>query len=128
MIDINNVLSTNYEINKSKFIAFLFACDDIEQFKKDLEYIRKMHKKASHVVYAYHINDAYKSNDDGEPHGTAGRPILELLIKKEINNHALVVVRYFGGSKLGASRLLRSYLKVAVDVIELSEVQSCKNI
>ena len=58
-----------------------------------------------------------KSCDDGEPKGTAGHPLLELLYKKDINNVALLVVRYFGGTKLGAGRLLRTYLQAGVDAV-----------
>ena len=65
-----------------------------------------------------------KSSDDGEPKGTAGHPLLELLYKKDINNVALLVVRYFGGTLLGASRLLRTYLQAGVDVINASELIS----
>ena len=106
------------EVMKSKFIAILFPINDEEQFKDTLKDIRKKHRKARHVVYAYRLGQNYKSNDDGEPKGTAGRPLLELLLKKDVNNIALVVVRYFGGTKLGAGKLLRTYLSSGVEVLK----------
>ena len=109
------------EVMKSKFIAILLPIKDEEEFKNILKDIRKEHRKAKHVVYAYRLGQSYKSNDDGEPKGTAGRPLLELLLKKDINNCALFVVRYFGGTKLGAGRLLRTYLQSGVNVINLLE-------
>ena len=109
------------EVMKSKFIAILLPIKNEEEFKNILKDIRKEHRKAKHVVYAYRLGQSYKSNDDGEPKGTAGRPLLELLLKKDINNCALFVVRYFGGTKLGAGRLLRTYVQSGVNVINLLE-------
>ena len=110
------------EVLKSKFTAFLFPCDDVEIFKKRLEEIRKANPKAKHIVYAYRIGINSKSTDDREPKGTAGRPLLELLNKKNLNNTALIVVRYFGGSELGASRLLRTYVASGVDAINKASI------
>jgi len=112
------------EVMKSKFIALLMPIKDEEEFKNILKDIRKEHRKARHVVYAYRLGQSYKSNDDGEPKGTAGRPLLELLLKKDINNSALIVVRYFGGTKLGAGRLLRTYVQAGVNVINKLEENS----
>ena len=105
------------ELNKSKFYSFAIPVNDVDEFKKILEAIRKENPKAKHVVYAYRIGVNSKSTDDKEPKGTAGRPLLELLTKKNLVNVALIVVRYFGGSELGASRLLRTYLASGVDAI-----------
>ena len=110
------------EVMKSKFIAYLFPLNSEEEFKTILSDLRKEHKKARHIVYAYRYNVKSKSCDDGEPKGTAGHPLLELLYKKDINNVALLVVRYFGGTKLGAGRLLRTYLQAGIDVINESEL------
>lgn len=117
------VLETNtnqIEVMKSKFIAYLVPLSNEEDFKPLLASLRKEHKKAKHIVYAYRINTKSKSSDDGEPKGTAGHPLLDLLHKKDINNVALLVVRYFGGTLLGASRLLRTYLQAGIDVINKS--------
>ena len=110
------------EVMKSKFIAYFLPLNNEEDFKPILANLRKEHKKARHIVYAYRVNTKSKSSDDGEPKGTAGHPLLELLYKKDINNVALLVVRYFGGTKLGASRLLRTYLQAGIDVINISEL------
>ena len=77
--------------------------------------------KAKHVVYAYKVGNASKSCDDQEPKGTAGRPMMELLMKRNLDNIALVVVRYFGGVKLGASRLLRTYVGAANEALNKAE-------
>lgn len=110
--------SVTIEEMKSKFIAIAFPISSVEEFKQNLKLIEKEHHKARHIVYAYRIDNTYKSTDNGEPKGTAGRPLLELLLKKDVNNIALVVVRYFGGTKLGAGRLLRTYLSSGVEVLK----------
>ncbi len=110
------------ELLKSKFYSFAFPVSDVEIFKARLEEIRKAHPKAKHIVYAYRIGVNSKSTDDKEPKGTAGRPLLELLTKKNLVDSAIIVVRYFGGSELGASRLLRTYLASGVDAINHSTI------
>ena len=116
--------STGYvELLKSKFYSFAIPVSDVEEFKTRLEEIRKANPKAKHVVYAYRIGQISKSNDDKEPKGTAGRPLLELLMKKNLNYTALIVVRYFGGTELGASRLLRTYVASGVSAINNAELQ-----
>lgn len=84
--------------------------------------MKKEFNKARHYVYAYRVGQKSKSNDDSEPKGTAGRPLLELLHKKDMNNCAIIVVRYFGGTKLGAGRLLRTYVASGVNVINVAEL------
>lgn len=121
MLVVSKKYEAMIEVMKSKFIAILLPINDDEQFKNILKDIRKEHRKAKHVVYAYRLGQSYKSNDDGEPKGTAGRPLLELLLKKDINNCALIVVRYFGGTKLGAGKLLRTYVASGVAVINCLE-------
>lgn len=110
------------ELLKSKFYSFAFPVSDVEVFKARLEEIRKASPKAKHIVYAYRIGVNSKSTDDKEPKGTAGRPLLELLTKKNLVDAAIIVVRYFGGSELGASRLLRTYLASGVDAINHSTI------
>lgn len=111
------------EVLSSKFIAIAFPLSTKEEFKSLLDQIKKDYKKAKHYCYAFRANNGTKSSDDGEPKGVAGRPILELLYKKDLMNVACVVVRYFGGTKLGASRLLRTYLKVAIETIEMCQLE-----
>ena len=119
---IKQQLNNQIEVMKSKFVAYLYPLNNEDDFKPLLTNLRKEHKKARHIVYAYRVNMKSKSSDDGEPKGTAGHPLLELLYKKDIINVALLVVRYFGGTKLGASRLLRTYLQAGIDVVNMSEL------
>lgn len=107
---------------KSKFYATAVPVSSVDDFKKILEAIRKDNPKARHVVYAYRIGPNSKSCDDKEPKGTGGRPILELLNKKNLNNVAIIVVRYYGGVQLGAGRLLRTYLSSAINVLNECEM------
>ncbi len=109
------------EVNKSKFYSILFPLENVDDFKELLASVRKEHKKAKHVVYAYRVGSASKSSDDQEPKGTAGHPLMELLYKKDLNNCVIFVARYFGGTKLGASRLLRTYLQAGINVVSLLE-------
>lgn len=120
---INKEFINQIEVMKSKFIAYFVPLNNEEDFKPMLAELRKEHKKARHIVYVYRVGMKSKSSDDGEPKGTAGHPLLELLYKKDIINVALLVVRYFGGTKLGASRLLRTYLQAGIDVINASELR-----
>ncbi len=110
------------EMMKSKFYAYAFPLDNVDDFKPRLEKFRKENPKAKHFVYAYRVGQNSKSCDDKEPKGTGGRPILELLNKKELNNVAIVVIRYYGGVQLGAGRLLRTYLNSAINVLNACEI------
>ena len=105
-----------YEIKKSKFYAYSFEVDNIEEIKNVLEELKKEHKKAKHIVYAYKIDGIEKKYDDGEPSGTAGLPLYNIINKKDLNHILIVVVRYFGGIKLGAGGLLRAYNQAGSDV------------
>ena len=107
---------------KSKFYAIAFPCSNVADFKSKLEKTRKDNHKAKHFVYAYRIGNESKSCDDKEPKGTGGRPILELLNKKNLVNVAIIVVRYYGGVQLGAGRLLRTYLNSAINVLDKCEM------
>lgn len=105
---------------KSRFVAILIPLENVDDFKELLKAIQKEHPKAKHIVYAYRVGEKSKSCDDQEPKGTAGRPLLELLHKKNMNNVVLFVARYFGGTKLGAGRLLRTYLQAGINVVNLA--------
>ncbi len=120
-MQVNQRYDSFLEVNKSKFYGILLPLNNVDDFKNLLSEVRKEHKKAKHVVYAYRVGVNSKSNDDQEPKGTAGKPLLELLHKKDLNNCVIFVVRYFGGTKLGASRLLRTYLQTGIDVIKCLE-------
>ena len=106
------------EIKKSKFYGYLYEIDSIEEVELVFNEIKEKNKKARHFPYAYKFNNMAKKTDDKEPSGTCGTPILNVLERNNLNNHVLVVVRYFGGIKLGAGPLLRSYSKCANAVIK----------
>ncbi len=96
-------------IEKSRFITYLKRVDNLDEADDYLSVIKKRHYDATHHCMALIIGDIYRSNDNGEPSGTAGVPILEVLKKNNINNTICVVVRYFGGIKLGVGGLVRAY-------------------
>lgn len=112
------------EINKSRFIGYVFHIENIDDFKNKLKEIEKLYPKATHYCYAYSIGQIKKSNDNGEPSGTAGLPILNTIISNEIDNVGLVVIRYFGGIKLGAGGLTRAYRQIANDTIKTSLIKT----
>lgn len=96
-------------IEKSKFITYLKPCFSEDEYKEYLKTIKKKHYDASHVCSAFLSDSIERSNDDGEPSGTAGVPMMNALKKNGINNAVALVVRYFGGIKLGAGGLIRAY-------------------
>ena len=100
-------------IKKSRFITKLYYIEDVNNVNDIINELKKEYKKCTHICYSYIIGPNAKAVDDGEPSGTAGKPILNVLQKKDMTNVLCVVIRYFGGIKLGAGPLLRSYSKVA---------------
>ena len=106
------------DIMKSKFISILCPISSQEDVETLLKEVKKEYPKARHYIYAYILDQKQKSNDDGEPSGTAGKPTLELLNNQNLTNCLLITVRYFGGIKLGASRLLRTYLDSAIGAVK----------
>ena len=109
-------------INKSRFNSYSYPLNDIKEVDKILADLRNEHKKATHICYAYVYSREIvreKCSDDGEPNGTAGYPILNVIKKKNLTNILVVVVRYFGGIKLGASGLTRAYTKSASELLNL---------
>jgi len=101
-----------YKDKSSKFIGYLYPITAEEEVKKHLEAVKKEHFSARHWCYAYQLgkeHSTYRANDDGEPSGTAGAPMLDVLVKNEIKNVCATVIRYFGGTKLGTGGLVRAY-------------------
>ena len=96
-------------INKSKFITNIFYINNLNDINIYLNKIKEKYKDATHHCYAYIINNTKRFNDDGEPNGTAGMPILDCLEKNKLNHTLCIVTRYFGGIKLGADGLVRAY-------------------
>lgn len=110
------IFSAAYEVNKSKFWAHVRHVESEEAAREFVLTIRKKYFDATHNCSAWVLGergDKQKSNDDGEPGGTAGNPILETIKKNELTNCAVVVTRYFGGIKLGAGGLIRAYAHTA---------------
>ena len=108
-------------INKSKFISIITKVEKVDEIKDKLKEIKKKYKGATHYCYAYIINGYQKCSDDKEPSGTAGLPILNILKTNELNYILCVVVRYFGGIKLGAGGLVRAYSSSVKEVINKCE-------
>lgn len=105
---------------KSKFYGYALNVQNVEDVLLFVNNLKKEHKKCTHICYAYQIKSPLtaKAVDDGEPSGTAGRPILNVIDKKNLTNILVVVVRYFGGIKLGAGGLVRAYTKCANGAVE----------
>lgn len=112
------------EIEKSLFICFLLPCLNEQEAKQSLREIKKQHPKATHHCYAYVFNHGtiYKSSDDHEPSGTAGLPILDVLINENYNNIIAIVVRYFGGTLLGKGGLVRAYTSAVKAALQSAEI------
>ena len=110
------IFSAAYEVNKSKFLAHVEHVDSEEAAREFVLMIRKKYFDATHNCSAWILGergDKQKSNDDGEPGGTAGNPILDAIKKNDLTSCAIVVTRYFGGIKLGAGGLIRAYSHTA---------------
>ncbi len=105
----NEIYTSEILINKSRFLCFVKHISNGEEAEKFLQEKRSEFKDARHICYAYRLTNSGKLSDDGEPSGTAGMPIMEVLEKQGLYNIIAVVVRYFGGVKLGAGGLLRAY-------------------
>ncbi len=109
----------------SKFIALAFPVQSEDEAMERLKEVKKEYYDARHHCYAYRINpenEIYKSSDDGEPSGTAGKPILNQLLSKELFNIIVIVVRYFGGTKLGTSGLINAYKTAARESLSDADV------
>lgn len=112
------------EIKNSKFIGCLFKINNKDDVSKMLEFVKSNYKDATHYCYAYILEDSQKASDDGEPGGTAGMPILNVLQSNNLINVLAVVIRYFGGIKLGAGGLVRAYSKCVKETLDHSEIIS----
>lgn len=110
------------EVRKSRFIAILLPLSSEEDVKGLLAAVKKEYPNASHYCTALSVNNRQRSNDDGEPSGTAGLPMLECLRHAELDNVLAVVVRYFGGTLLGTGGLVRAYQQAVNKAIELATV------
>lgn len=109
----------------SKFLAYAFPLETEDEIKARLNELKKEHYSARHHCYAYRLGkdgEHYRANDDGEPSGTAGRPIHGQLLSHELTNILVVVVRYFGGTLLGVSGLINAYKNATIDVLSNAKI------
>lgn len=109
----------------SKFLGFAFPVNNEEELKHALEKIRAEHPKATHHCYAFRMGlngENYRANDDGEPSGSAGLPIYNQLLAHEITNVLVISVRYYGGTKLGVSGLVKAYKESAKITLEEANI------
>jgi uncharacterized YigZ family protein len=116
----------NYSEKRSKFLAYAFPVQNEQEVKQRLAEIQKKHWDARHHCYAYILGphkDAYRLNDNGEPSGTAGRPIYGQLLSKDLTNTLVIVVRYFGGIKLGVSGLQNAYKVAAREALDAAFIE-----
>jgi uncharacterized YigZ family protein len=114
-----------YKDKGSKFIAYIFPINSEAEIKNIIAGLKKEHHSARHHCYAYRLlpdKSIYRANDDGEPNGTAGKPILGQIQSNDLSDVLIVVVRYFGGTLLGVSGLIKAYKSAAADAILNSEI------
>ena len=125
MNTIKGEIVNTIEITKSSFITYLKNVENVEDAKKYVQYVKELHPNATHHVVAMTIGktgEYGQANDDGEPSGTAGLPVLDVFRKNDITNFVCIVVRYFGGIKLGAGGLVRAYSRSASEALKLLEI------
>lgn len=118
-------------IEKSRFIAYIKPVESREEAEAFIASVRKEHKTATHNVPAMVIGDQFQlqwASDDGEPQGTSGAPIVQMLVKEGITNAAVVVTRYFGGIKLGTGGLVRAYTSSARLALEAAGICQVKEV
>ncbi|MGV3528389.1 MAG: IMPACT family protein [Flavisolibacter sp.] len=116
---------TEFKDRGSRFIAYAYPISDADDFKKQLKLLKEEHPKAVHHCFAYRIGtdgNNFRSSDDGEPSGTAGKPILGQIDSKHLTNTAVVVVRYFGGTLLGVPGLINAYKTVTSLALQLTPI------
>ena len=114
-----------YKEKGSKFISLAFPVTTQEEIKEIVKDIKKEYFDARHHCYAYilgHDKSVFRTNDDGEPSSTAGKPIYGQLLSRDLTNILVVVVRYFGGTKLGVSGLIQAYKQATIDVLNNSKI------
>jgi uncharacterized YigZ family protein len=120
-ISIGGPASGEYKEKGSKFLAYAYPMNQEEEMPGILAAVKSEHPKARHYCYAYRLGlagDIFRINDDGEPSGTAGKPIHGQLLSFEVSDVLVIVVRYFGGTKLGASGLIHAYKTAAFEALQ----------
>ncbi|MBE6144439.1 MAG: YigZ family protein [Firmicutes bacterium] len=110
-------------INKSRFICLTYNISNINEVEAKISEAKQKYKDATHYCYAYIIGSLEKASDDGEPSGTAGIPILNVLKKEKVQNVLCIVIRYFGGIKLGSGGLVRAYSKACKEGLIITTLE-----
>ncbi|MDU1903715.1 MAG: YigZ family protein [Dysgonomonas sp.] len=122
---INGVAKGLFTEKKSKFISFAIPVQNVDEIKDEIQNYRKEYYDARHVCWAYMLGSErkeFRANDDGEPSGTAGKPILGQINSNELTDILVIVIRYFGGIKLGTSGLIVAYKEAAAEAIKNAEI------
>ena len=122
---LSKVSESLYKEKGSKFLGFAYPVKSLEEIKAILDELRKKYYDARHHCYAYMLGqdaDQYRANDDGEPNHSAGDPILGQIRSHNVTNTLVVVVRYFGGTKLGVSGLINAYKIAAAEALDANEI------
>lgn len=122
---ITGIFKAVYTEKRSKFIAYVIPVKSVDNVKIELERLRKEYYDARHICWAYMLGadkNEFRSNDDGEPSGTAGKPILGQINSNDLTDVFVAVVRYFGGIKLGTSGLIVAYREAAAEAISNAEI------
>ena len=122
MKTIDKFYQNQIDIKKSQFICRLYPAQTESEAKEIIAKISAEYKDATHNCSAYYVSDGEGYDDDGEPGGTAGRPMLNVLKKNELQNSVAIVTRYFGGIKLGAGGLVRAYSKSVLETLAIAEI------
>jgi uncharacterized YigZ family protein len=124
-LSIEKLCTGEFKDRGSKFIGFAYPVSSEDEVKECLAEIRKLHPSAGHVCYAFRINplnEYYRTNDDGEPSSTAGKPILGQIRSLNLQNTLVAVVRYFGGTLLGVSGLINAYKETAAITLDAAVI------
>lgn len=117
---IGSISEGSYKDSGSRFLSIAYPCNRVEEANEILASLKKKYHDATHICYAYRFGisgDIWRANDDGEPSSTAGRPILGEILSSELSDILVVVVRWFGGIKLGVPGLIKAYKSAAADAI-----------
>ncbi|HCO68625.1 MAG TPA: YigZ family protein, partial [Dysgonomonas sp.] len=122
---VKDIAKGNFTEKRSKFISYAIPVETVEDVKNELEKYRKEFYDARHICWAYMLGPErkeFRANDDGEPSGTAGKPILGQINSNELTDVLILVIRYFGGIKLGTSGLIVAYREAALEAIKNAEI------
>ena len=122
MKTIKKPVQSEINIKKSKFICSLYPTKNKKESKEIIQQLNRKYNDATHNCTAYIVGDGEGFDDDGEPGGTAGKPMINVLRKNELHNVTAIVTRYFGGIKLGAGGLVRAYSKSVMEAVSKAEI------